>query len=52
MTAKEFLEFLKTYEKNGVDLSTLKIINEYGDEVVNAIVVDKNVCLEMPWFED
>ena len=52
MTAKELLELLKTYEENGVDLSTPKIINEYGDEVVDAIFFGKSVCLEMSWSED
>lgn len=52
MTAKELLELLKTYEENGVDLSTFKIINEYGDEVVDAIFFGKSVCLEMSWSED
>lgn len=52
MTAKELLDLLKIYEENGVDLSTFKIINEYGDEVVDAIFFDKNVCLEMSWCED
>lgn len=31
MTAKELLDLLKIYEENGVDLSTFKIINEYGE---------------------
>ena len=52
MTAKELLDLLKIYEENGVDLSTFKIINEYGDQVVDAIFFDKNVCLEMSWSED
>lgn len=52
MTAKELLDLLKTYEENGVDLSTFKIINEYGDEVVDAIFFGKSVCLEMRWSED
>lgn len=52
MTAKELLDLLKIYEENGIDLSTFKIINEYGDEVVDAIFFDKNVCLEMSWAED
>lgn len=52
MTAKELLELLKTYEENGIDLSTFKIINEYGDEVVDAIFFGKSVCLEMRWSED
>ena len=52
MTAKEFLELLKIYEENGIDLSTFKIINEYGDEVVDAIFFGNNICLEMLWSED
>lgn len=52
MTAKELLDLLKIYEENGIDLSTFKIINEYGDEVVDAIIFDKKVCLEMSWAED
>ena len=52
MTAKELLDLLKIYEENGIDLSTFKIINEYGDEVVDAIFFGKSVCLEMLWSED
>lgn len=52
MTAKDLLDLLKIYEENGIDLSTFKIINEYGNEVIDAIFFGKSVCLETSWSED
>lgn len=52
MTAKNLLELLKIYEETGVDLSTLKITNNYGDIVIDINLIDKNLCLDMIWVED